>query len=249
MNALRAAWRLWRVLLHVLGGLVTVMWHFPRLESAQKEARVSAWAHALLGHLAIELRVQGAPPRQGPVLMVANHISWLDIVVLHAARHCRFVSKAELQRWPLIGTLASAAGTLYIERASRRDALRVVHHMAERLQAGDVLAVFPEGTTSDGRSLLPFHANLFQAAIAVDAPVLPVGLRFADAASGAHSRAPAYIDDDTLIGSIWRTLSAPPLCAELCFGEPQQAQGRDRRAWAADLQQAVALLRAPDPGP
>jgi 1-acyl-sn-glycerol-3-phosphate acyltransferase len=248
VNALRAAWRLWRVLLHVLGGLVTVLWHFPRLDPAQKEQRVSAWAHALLGHFAIELRVHGSPPQRGPVLLVANHISWLDIVVLHAARHCRFVSKAELRRWPLIGTLASAAGTLYIERASRRDALRVVHHMAERLQAGEVLAVFPEGTTSDGRALLPFHANLFQAAIASNAPVLPVGLRFADAASGKHSHAPCYIDDDTLIGSIWRTLTAPPLCAEVRFGEPQQAQGRDRRAWAADLQQDVASLRGPTRG-
>lgn len=244
MKFWRAAWRLLRVLLHLLQGLATVLWRFPRLQEAQKEQRVSAWAHALLGHLAIELRVSGTPPRRGPLLLAANHISWLDIVVLHAARHCRFVSKAELQHWPLIGTLASAAGTLYIERASRRDALRVVHQMAERLLAGEILAVFPEGTTSDGRSLLPFHANLFQSAIAANAPVLPVGLRFADAASGAHSRAPCYIDDDTLLGSIWRTLSAPPLRAELSFGEPQHARGRDRRAWAADLRQAVEGLRA-----
>jgi hypothetical protein len=86
------------------------------------------------------------------------------------------VAKSELKAWPLIGPLATAAGTLYIERASSRDALRVVHHMAERLQAGDVLAVFPEGTTGDGVHVLPFHANLLQAAIAARAPAQAVGL-------------------------------------------------------------------------
>jgi len=121
--------------------------------------------------------------------------------------------------------------------------MRVVHHMAERLRAGDVLAVFPEGTTSDGVNLLPFHANLFQAAIAADAPVLPVALQFEDIATGARSLAPCYINNDSLLGSIWRTLAAPPLRAVLIFGEPQPALGRDRRAWAADLRSAVEDLR------
>lgn len=239
----RASWKFARVLMHMVTGFGTVILLFPRLSSPQKEARIKAWALAMLARLAIKLVVIGEPPAQGPLLLAANHISWLDIVVMHAARHCRFVSKADVQRWPLIGTLATGAGTLFIERASRRDAMRVVHHMAERLRAGDVLAVFPEGTTSDGVSLLPFHANLFQAAIAADVPVLPVALRFADLASGEHSLLPCYINDDTLLGSIWRTLTAPPLCAVLTFGDPQSAQGRDRRAWAADLRAAVNVLR------
>jgi 1-acyl-sn-glycerol-3-phosphate acyltransferase len=125
--------------------------------------------------------------------------------------------------------------------------MRVVHHMAERLRAGDVLAIFPEGTTSDGVSLLPFHANLFQAAISADAPVLPMALRFIDAATGELSLAPCYIGDDTLIGSMWRTLCSPGISAVLTFGEPQRAQGRDRRAWAADLQLAVEGLRLGEP--
>ena len=105
-----------------------------------------------------------------------------------AARYCRFVSKADVRHWPLIGSLARGAGTLFIERESRRDAMRVVHHMAERLTAGDVLAIIPEGTTSDGVSLLPFHANLLQAAIATNAPVLPVALRFTNAATCGPGR-------------------------------------------------------------
>ena len=239
-----AGWKSVRVLAHIVAALWTITWVFPKLTASQKEARIQAWALAMLSRLAIKLVVVGEPPAHGPLLLAANHISWLDIVVLHAARHCRFVSKAELRHWPLIGTLATGAGTLFIERESRRDAMRVVHHMAERLQAGDILAIFPEGTTSNGVDLLPFHANLFQAAISVDAPVLPVALQFVDAASGAHSLAPCYIGDDTLLGSIWRTLTAPPLCALVTFGAPQSAQGRDRRAWAADLRTAVERLRA-----
>lgn len=238
-----ASWKLSRVLAHIVSGLWVVVLVFPKLSATQKEERIQAWAHALLTRIAIKLVVIGAPPTQGPMLLASNHISWLDIVVMHSARYCRFVSKADVQRWPIIGTLATGAGTLFIQRESRRDAMRVVHHMAERLSAGDVLAIFPEGTTSDGVSLLPFHANLFQAAISANAPVLPIALRFTDAATGAHSLAPCYINDDTLMGSIWRTLRAPPLCAVLIFGEPQAAEGRDRRVWAADLRGAVDALR------
>ena len=239
-----ACWKLTRALMHIVTGVWTVALVFPRLTSQQKEERIQAWALAMLARLTIKLIVIGQAPAHGPVLLAANHISWLDIVVMHAARYCRFVSKADVRHWPLIGTLAGAAGTLFIERESPRDALRVVHHMAERLQAGDVLAVFPEGTTSDGLSLLPFHANLLQAAISANAPVLPVALRFADAATGERSLAPCYINDDTLLGSLWRTLTAPPLYAVLVFGEPQTVQGRERRAWAADLRTAVEGLRA-----
>jgi 1-acyl-sn-glycerol-3-phosphate acyltransferase len=106
-----------------------------------------------------------------------------------------------------------------------------------------VVAVFPEGTTSDGRDLLPFHANLIQSAILAEAPVQPMSLKFIDARSGEPSFAPCYIGDDTLLGSIWRTLKAPKIIAVVHFGELQQAQGRDRRAWAHDLHQSVALLR------
>jgi 1-acyl-sn-glycerol-3-phosphate acyltransferase len=145
--------------------------------------------------------------------------------------------------WPLVGRLATGGGTLYIERASRRDAMRVVHHMAEALQAGDILAVFPEGTTSDGTQLLPFHANLLQAAVAVDAPVQPVALTFRDRRTNAISQAARYVGDDTLVGSVWGLLTSDPVVAVVAYGEPQHAQGRDRRAWAADLREAVQALR------
>jgi len=142
----------------------------------------------------------------------------------------------------LIGALATGCDTLFIERTNRRDALRMVRDMTQALQNGDVVAIFPEGTTSDGLTLLPFHANLIQAAIAADAPVQPMAMKFIDRPSGQISLAPCYIGDDTLLGSVWRTLTSDGIEAVVHFGEPQTAQGRERRAWAHDLREEVIRL-------
>ena len=235
--------KLLRAAAHAVRGFWTIKTLFPKLPQADREARVQAWAEAMLHIVGIELVVHGKPPANGPMLLVANHISWLDILVMHASRHCRFVSKSDVRNWPFVATLSDGAGSLYIERESRRDAHRVVTQMAERLQAGDILAVFPEGTTGDGITLKHFHANLIQAAIEASVPVQPVALKFIDAASGATSFAPSYVDDETLAGSIWRTLTAPPLKAVVVFGEPQQAQGQTRRVWAQTLREDIELLR------
>lgn len=242
MKPLRAAWRMLRVLVHLAEGLWIIYRVFPKLTPVQREGLVQVWAVRMLDRLALQLVVRGQPA-QGPVLLAANHISWADIVIMHAAQHCRFISKADVQHWPIVGTLATAAGTLYISRESPRDAMRVVHHMKKCLQQGDVLAVFPEGTTGDGTTLLPFHGNLLQAAISANAPVQPVALSFTDAATGALSLAPCYIGDDTLVQSLWRTLCADRLVAVVNFGEPQKANGRDRRQWALDLRASIQAMR------
>lgn len=243
MKALRAAWRLWRVVVHLGHGLWIIHRVFPRVSMREQEACVQAWSTTMLDRLALQLVVRGQPS-SGPVLLAANHISWADIVVMHAARHCRFISKSDVKEWPIVGTLATAAGTLYISRKSPRDAMRVVHHMAQCLEAGEVLAVFPEGTTGDGSVLLPFHGNLLQAAISANAPVQPVALSFTDAVTGVRSFAPCYIGDDTLIQSLWRTLRADRLVAVVQFGEPEWSNGRDRRQWALDLRETISSLRA-----
>ena len=245
MRGLHAVFRLLNAIVHALRGWLLITLLFPRWPQQRREATVQEWSRRMLRILGVPLQVEGRPPEQGPVLLVANHISWLDILVLNAARYCRFVSKADVRHWPVIGTLATGGGTLYIEREKRRDAMRVVHHMAESLQRGEIVAVFPEGTTSDGLELLPFHGNLIQAAISADAPVQPVALSFIDAGTRAPSLSPCYIGDDTLLGSIWRTLSGPPLAAVVHYGQPQKAQGRNRREWAGDLRAAVEDLRRP----
>lgn len=246
MKSMRAIWKLLRGLWHVLLGLWWIHAHFPRLSPDQRAMRVQAWSLQFLALWGIHVKVLGQPVVAGPALIVANHISWLDISVIHAARHCRFVSKSDIRDWPLVGMLAAGAGTLFIERSSRKDALRMVKDMSEAMKEGDVVAVFPEGTTSDGRDLLPFHANLIQSAIQADAPVQPMSLKFVDAHTGEPSFAPCYIGDDTLIGSMWRTLTAPPILAVVHFGAPQRAQGRERRQWAKDLRQDIIYLRDTD---
>lgn len=244
MKLPRVLWKLLRAVVHAVQGYWTIRTLFPKLPKEEREQRVHVWAQQMLVIVGITLSVRGEPPAAAPVLLVANHISWLDILVMHASRYCRFVSKSDIRDWPFVSMLADGAGTVYIERESRRDAHRMVHQMAERLQAGDVMAVFPEGTTGDGITLKPFHANLVQAAIEANVAVQPVALKFLDAATGAVSFAPRYVDDDTLTTSIWKTLSAPPLLAVVTFGAPQLAAGRSRREWAHALREDIASLRS-----
>jgi len=241
-SPLVALWRLLRATAHVLRGLWIIRSKFARLAPDQCALLVREWSRQMLAIIGVTLVVRGTPPTHGPVLLVANHISWLDILVMDAAHPARFVSKADVKQWPVLGALITGAGTLYIERASRRDAMRVVHQMAAALTAGDTLAVFPEGTTWDGSALLPFHANLIQAAISAHASVLPVALQYLDGVSGASSDAPLFVGDTTLLESVWRTLRADGMQACVHFGDPQMVGDRDRRTWAADLQQAVGAM-------
>jgi 1-acyl-sn-glycerol-3-phosphate acyltransferase len=236
-------WKLSRAMVHAAQGFWTIKTVFPKIDQDDRHARVNVWAGQMLQIVGIELVVNGTPPAEGPVLLVANHISWLDILVMHASRHCRFVSKSDIKKWPFVATLADGGGTMYLERESRRDAHRVVTQMAERLRAGDILAVFPEGTTGDGITLKPFHANLIQAAIEAQVPAQPVALKFIDAASGEPSFAPSYVDDETLVGSIWRTLTAPPLVAVVTFGSAHSHEGQTRRVWAQALREDIEQLR------
>ena len=242
-SRLAALWCAVRVIGHVLRGVWLVRSELGRLKPDECVLLVREWSRQMLAIMGVELVIKGAPPGQGPMLLVSNHISWLDILVIDAAQPVRFVSKADVKHWPVIGALSTGAGTLYIERESRRDAMRVVHQMADSLRAHDILAVFPEGTTGDGQTLLPFHANLIQAAISANAPVLPVGLSFVDGSNGQRSDAPLFIGDTTLLQSVWATLRATRVQAVVHFGSPEHFAGRDRRTWAHDLREAVAVLR------
>ena len=242
MKALRALWRVLRATGHVVRGLWIIRTEFGRLAPSQSELVVREWSRQMLRIMGVERVVHGEPPAGGPLLVVSNHMSWLDILVLNAGKPARFVSKSDAKRWPLLGSLITGAGTLYIERGNRRDAMRMVHHMAERLRERDILAIFPEGTTSDGRTLLPFHANLFQAAISANAPILPVALRFIDSRTGEPHDAPVFVGDTTLLASIWATLCADGVQVVVRYGDAQMPQGRDRRGWARDMQDEVARL-------
>jgi 1-acyl-sn-glycerol-3-phosphate acyltransferase len=239
MGQLVATGRLLRACLHVLHGLWVIR-RFPRLDAAGRRACIQWWAQGLLQACGIRLQVQGVSPLPGASLVVSNHVSWLDIAAIHAAApHVRFVSKADVLAWPMLGGLIRNAGTLFIERERKRDALRVVHAMAEAMADGHAIAVFPEGTTGAGPELLPFHANLLQAAIATGTPVQPMVLRFADAAL-PFSPAAAYVGDTTLLQSIWRVVSARGLVAHVQILPPVATSQADRRALAAQLREQMA---------
>jgi 1-acyl-sn-glycerol-3-phosphate acyltransferase len=239
MRSLVGAWRIARLLVHGLHGLAIILLRFGVYGAAQRHARIQWWSAKLLRLIGITLHAHGAP-RPGAKLIVSNHVSWLDIAAIHAViPEAHFVSKADVKQWPLIGKLVAGAGTLFIERDKKRDALRVVHQMAEALKAGDTVAVFPEGTTGDGRTLLPFHANLLHAAVTTATPVQPVVLRFFDA---QHTISPLaeFLGETTLAQSAWRFVCARGLNVEVKVLTAQGTAHADRRALAAHLRETIA---------
>ena len=228
------------MVLHLLHGMAVMAVRFPRTNAAGRQQHIRWWSAKLVRMVGLDLQASGTP-RPGATLLVANHISWLDIAVIHAvAPQARFVSKADVLAWPLLGWLIQGAGTLFIERERKRDALRVLHQVADALKAGDTVAVFPEGTTGDGAELLPFHANLMQAAISTGTPVQCVALRYSDP---VHRFSPAaqFLGDTTLLQSVWRMLSAQGLRVHVDLLQPQGARHADRRALSEYLR---SLIRA-----
>lgn len=238
-------WRLARVFLHVLRALLIVGLRFPRLRPAERHAHVGAWSRRLLELLGVRLEAVGQG-RPGAKLLIANHVSWLDIAAMHAVLpEARFVSKGDVKRWPVVGWLVTGVGTLFIERASKRDALRVVHRTAEALESGDTVAVFPEGTTGAGPELLPFHANLLQAAVATALPIQPVMLRWHEPGE-RFSSAARFIGDTTLTQSLWRIASARGLAVRVQVLPAVETAHADRRLLAEHLREQLAEALAAD---
>lgn len=234
------AWRATRVLLHGLHGLVTTLCVFPFVDAQGRRARVGHWSARLLALLHIEARVRGRiDAAQGNVLIVANHVSWLDIFVINAQQPARFVAKADLARWPLAGTLIRGAGTIFVERTRRSDTRRVNERATQALLAGDVIVVFPEGTTSDGAALLRFHAALLQPVIDSKGCVQPVALRYRDV-TGARSMAPTY-GDETFAASFWRVCGERRLFVDVIATSALAAGCADRRGLARFAHDAIRM--------
>lgn len=242
----RGVARLLAVAWHVFHGVWIAGRELRHASELHRHQRIQWWAQRLLHLMGIEVTVVGPGGAPGPHLLVANHVSWLDIMVVHAVcPQARFVSKADVKHWPVLGWLVEAAGTLFIERESKRDALRVVHQMAAALQAGQTVAVFPEGTTSDGHRLLPFHANLLQAAVATGAPIQPLALRFTEPGHAVSPRA-AYIGETTLLQSLWRIASGSGLQVRITWLSVVLTQGIERRVLARMLQEHIAAALPPE---
>lgn len=230
-----------RVISHLLVGLL-----LPILVAASGRGRWSReqlgtwWYRVLLRILDVRLVVRGNR-LPGTRVMVCNHISWLDIPVVGACEPTRFVSKAEVGQWPVIGWLANAAGTFYLRRGSggTRDLIKAIDaHLGH-----DSIVFFPEGTTTDGSIVLKFQPRLFASAIETRRPVQPIALRFSPAADGTIT-AP-YIGDDVLLDNIIRLLRHGGLTAELIYCDAIDPAGHDRASLAHAAHTAICQAIAP----
>ena len=235
----RRAYRLTRLALHAVWGVLLVIILSSVQSPAQWDRTISRWSAKLLRILGIRLTVTPGPGNIERALLVANHISWLDVFVIHAARRVHFVSKSEVRHWPLAGWLAWKAGTLFIERTKRSDTLRINREMRAILEQGGWVAVFPEGTTSDGRQLRRFRPSLLQPAVDLALPVIPAALRYR-CPDGGRCDAASYIDDMSFDQSLWRIAGEPAIHAYIEFGTIQSAS--DRRSLAGAAQAEVARL-------
>jgi 1-acyl-sn-glycerol-3-phosphate acyltransferase len=246
MNTLLAPFRLFLLLLHVLAGVAIAAVVFPLFAQPWRNRIIRSWSRLLLALCGLRSVITGLPlppelartgiqtGSRGRILL-ANHVSWIDVFALNATIPSRFVAKSEIGHWPLLGTLVTRVGTLYIERGRRHAVASTNHRVRDRLQAGETIAVFPEGTTTDGSSLLPFHSNLIAPAFDVGAECWPVALRYT--AGGRSSTAAAFIGEMGFITSLWNIVMARRLQIELAFLEPVPSDGNRSRH---DVAQAAA---------
>ena len=244
MQLLFARLRLLLVGLHLLFGALQVAILFRHAGEPLRQRLKQGWSRQLIRLLGIRIESVAddlADMEHG--LLVGNHISFIDIFVINALLPSAFVAKSEVAQWPLIGWLARHAGTVFIERGSRKAAHLTHQHMLQALGAGRRLAIFPEGTTTAGHSLLPFHAALFQSAIDASVPVHAVALSYHQA-DGARSDAPAYIDDISLTDCLLAVLRTPGLIARVSLAGSFTPPLPDRRHLAHRAHQAVATALA-----
>lgn len=230
-----------RVSIHLIVGLWTCAVVFPLIDSRGRERRIKRWSGQLLSICGVQLDVRHAADAQqvARALIVSNHVSWLDIFVINAHHPCRFVAKSDIRDWPLIGWLSHRAGTVFLARGNRREVRKIYAGLVSSIHAGHRVAFFPEGTTVAQGSLLPFHANLFEAAIEAEVPIQPFALRYLDA-RGEHHPAVDFIGDMSFAQSIAAILKTRQIRAVLVRLPVIETAGAHRRDIAQASRASVA---------
>jgi 1-acyl-sn-glycerol-3-phosphate acyltransferase len=234
-----------RLALHIAYGLGMAV-IYPRLSASMRRRILQNWSADLLCIFNVKLETVDLSALHNG-LIVSNHISWLDIFVLNSVVPMRFVAKSEVRRWPAIGWLCARANTLVIERGNARAAARINTQLGELMQQRECLAVYPEGTSTDGAQVAHFHAFLLQPAIDAQVPLHPIAIRYQNE-DGERSSAAAYIDDISFGASLWALLNTRKLHVRLLPTPPLHAADFERRALAqrahgsisAALQQAAS---------
>lgn len=240
---LTRCYRFCRLFVHVAYVVLLMAFFYPRYNKARQALILKRWSLKLLEILNVRFVVKGNPPAAMPAnsMLAANHVSWLDIFMLYTRYYARFVAKAEMRKWPVIGWLCVKTGTLFIERERRSDTARTNQIINQALRGGDCIAIFPEGTTADGTNLEAFHTSLFEPAVMSQSTLYPVALRFCDR-NGAVNTEVAYADETTLMGSLIKILAQQEIRAELIFAKPIPAQGKNRRELARAAEAVIASL-------
>jgi 1-acyl-sn-glycerol-3-phosphate acyltransferase len=239
-NLFTRIFRLYRLAGFVAGCAAYVALSFSSLDAAQRLACIRRWSTQLLDILAVRISVVGTPPVAGTSLMiVANHISWLDVFAINSAHPSRFIAKSEVRSWPLLGWLCEETGTLFIHRARRHHTAHINQQVVAAFAQGDSFAIFPEGTTTAGDTLLPFHASLLEPALAGNASVYPVAIHYTRP-DGSPCPEADYTGDKSLLGSMWLMVSQREIHGQLQFLPPVVSANRHRREVARAAESAIA---------
>lgn len=236
-----------RLAVHLAVGLAKVALLFPFLGSDGRERRVQRWSRQLVAICGVAMRFdESRQTRPGsPALIVCNHISWLDIFVINTLHPCRFVAKSDIRGWPLIGWLCEHTGTIFIARGKARDVRRIYEGLVKSIHDGERVAFFPEGTTSPQGVVLPFHANLFEAAIEAEVPVQPYAIRYLDADGSLHSSAD-FVGEMSFVESVIAIMKSGGMTAELIRLPAIGTEGAHRRELAKAAHDAIARVLLPE---
>ncbi|PLC54781.1 1-acyl-sn-glycerol-3-phosphate acyltransferase [Pollutimonas nitritireducens] len=236
------------LIIWLLLGLLLVSAVFPYCTPAARSAITRRWSRVLLFFCGVRVEVSGQPIPHGPALWVANHVSWIDIFVINSVRPTSFIAKSEIRHWPVIGWLVSGSGTVFIERGHRHAVREVGQQMKARFERGEIVGLFPEGTTSPGYDVAPFHSSLFDPAIRVNVDIQPLALRFFH--RGQRSDYVAFVGEQTLLRNMWRLLGTTGVSIELEFlavmsGDYCAQHGRNKVSAHAHHVIRQAIVRRP----
>jgi 1-acyl-sn-glycerol-3-phosphate acyltransferase len=222
--------------------MCVVRYGLARLRGPMTLERRALWlqgaARAILKVLDIKTQVEGQPPMCG--LVVSNHLSYLDIIIISATMPCFFVAKMEIDGWPFFGKAARSGGTIFLDRSSLASAMTVAEQMTERLKLPVPVLLFPEGTSTDGAQVLRFHSRLIDPATTAGAPITAAAIRYV-IEGGVEERELCWYGDEEFITHLWKVLGVTGFSAQLRFGEPQIYS--DRRVAADQTHAEITAWR------
>lgn len=238
MALIRFIVRIVMAVLWIVTGLTVELLVFPILALRSRQRVIQVWSGSLLWVCGVRVQCHGNPVLQGAVMWIINHVSWVDIFVLNRIRPTSFIAKSDVRRWPVIGLLVAWAGTLFIDRRQRRAVQETGRQIEVCFERGDVVGVFPEGTTTEGWKVLPFYTGLFEPAVQTDVRVQPVALRYVQ--YGRRTAQFAFVGEQTLVQNLWLLLSAGGVAVECDFLTPiESGHGLNRSALAQRTHDAI----------